>query len=41
MAVAAERTWMRSEILAIADAEAKRLAIDVEQMSVSSDCLRN
>ena len=34
---AAERQWTRSEILAIADAEAKRLGYDVEQMSISFD----
>ena len=34
---AAERTWTRSEILAIADKEAQRLGYDVEQMSVSFD----
>lgn len=32
---AAERQWTRSEILAIADAEAKRLGYDVEPMTVS------
>ena len=36
-AVAAERTWTRSEILAIADAGAKRLGYDVEQMTISFD----
>ena len=35
--VAAERTWTRSEILAIADKEARRLGYDVEQMGVSFD----
>jgi hypothetical protein len=35
--LAAERTWTRSEILAVADQEAKRLGYDVEQMSVSFD----
>ena len=34
---AAERTWTRSEVLAIADAEATRLGYDIERMSVSFD----
>ena len=34
---AAERTWTRSEILAIADAKAKEVFGNVEQMSVSVD----
>lgn len=37
VASAAERTWTRSEILAIADAEASRSGCDVERMSVSYD----
>ena len=36
-AVAAERTWTRSEILAIADQEAKKIGYDVGQMGVSLD----
>ena len=35
--VAVERRWTRSEILAIADAEARRFGYDLEQMSVSFD----
>lgn len=34
---AAERTWTRSEILAIADGEVRKLGYDVEHMSVSFD----
>ena len=34
---AAERTWTRSEILAIADQEAKKIGYDAEQMGVSLD----
>lgn len=34
---AAERTWTRSEILAVTDQEAERLGYSVEQMSVSFD----
>ncbi|GEM_PF-5796344 len=30
-----QRTWTRSEVLAVADAEAKRLGYDVEQMRIS------
>ena len=35
--LAAEKSWTRSEILAIADAKAKELGYDVEQMSVAFD----
>ncbi len=35
MVAATEKVWTRSEILAVADAEAKRLNYDVEQKSVS------
>ena len=34
---AAERAWTRSDILAIADAEAKRLGYETEQMTLSFD----
>ena len=34
-ASAAERTWTRSEVLAIADAEARRLGYDIEKSSVA------
>ena len=34
---AAERTWTRSEILAIADKEAQKLGYDIERMGVSLD----
>ncbi len=36
-APAVERTWTRSEILAIADKEAQRLGYDSEHMSISFD----
>ena len=34
---AAERAWTRSDILVIADAEAKRLGYDVDHMGISFD----
>ena len=34
---AAERAWTRSDILAIADAEAKRLGYDIDRMGISFD----
>ena len=34
---AAERTWTRSEILAIADKEAQKIGYDIERMGVSLD----
>ena len=37
VAAAEDKVWTRSEILAIADAEAKRLGYDVEHMSVAFD----
>lgn len=37
VAFAAERVWTRSDILAIADAEAKRLGYDVDHMGVAFD----
>ena len=37
VALAAERAWTRSEILTIADAEAKRLGYDLEHLSTSFD----
>lgn len=36
-ALAAERVWTRSDILAIADAEAKRLGYDVDHMGMAFD----
>ena len=36
-ALLAERTWTRSEVLAIADKEAKRLGYDTEHMGISFD----
>ena len=37
IALTAERAWTRSDILAIADAEAKRLGYDVDHMGVAFD----
>lgn len=37
LASAEERTWTRSEILTVTDAEATRLGYDVERMSVAFD----